>query len=59
MRLEDAVVGIIAVESRREHIEKNTIPTLQKAGFAKRFKSMDSTYTAEFVNTEEMTKVQV
>lgn len=32
MRLEDAVVGIIAVESRREHIEKNTIPTLHKAG---------------------------
>lgn len=32
MKLEDAVVGIIAIESRREHIEKNMIPTLQKAG---------------------------
>ena len=43
MRLEDAVVGIIAVESRREHIEKNTIPTLQKAGIKdiRVFQNMD------------------
>lgn len=47
------------VEYRDYLLEKLIIDPEVKAGFAKRFKSMDSTYTAEFVNTEEMTKVQV
>lgn len=47
------------VEYRDYLLEKLIIDPEVKAGFAKRFKSMDSTYSAEFVNTEEMTKVQV
>lgn len=54
MRLEDAVVGIIAVESRREHVEKNTIPTLQKAGIKDIRVFYDPKYGKKKWNREEI-----
>lgn len=46
-------------EYRDYLLEKLIVDPEVKAGFVKRFKSMDSTYSAEFVSLEEMTKVQV